>query len=96
MNEYCDFERDLDDNEIPEQGPRFTSLPTTPAGRPFMGFPPQAKRHRPMCDPNNYSPYATHSQTSWYKHTDSQINSLVDSQDKIMRKSLNALRTWRR
>lgn len=39
MNEYSHFDCDFEgDNEIPEQEPRITSLPTAPAGRPFMGF----------------------------------------------------------
>lgn len=85
----CGFERDDDggddcDPPLPEHS-RFRSMPTTPAGRP-VGFPPHAKRRRPMYESDGYNPYfSPHEQeprTPRYGH-DSEIHS--ESQAEIMR-----------
>lgn len=75
------------DPVIPEPT-RYRSMPTTPAGRP-VGFPPHAKRRRPMFESDVYNPYLTQSYEpephACYEEHDSEIRKLIASQDNMMR-----------
>lgn len=86
--DYSEFDRDDDGGsgiecDLPIPGhTRFRSMSTTLAGRP-AGYPPHAKRHRPMFESVEYKPlFSTF--FPWHEN-DNQIHSLIESQKKMMK-----------